>query len=366
MIRDRVRAIGRYLLAVLTVMVLWLAAGDGWLLGIGLFLLLIPPASLLTALYVRNHIRGKIVLPTTAAKGRQCDGMLCLENDCWLPAAKLYCRLGVINDLTREHTETDLVFGLGPKGSSIRQFRLESPFCGRIYVHVRQAMLTDYFGIFSVRVPVKAAVRITVLPELFPCDVVLRPVSAAAEESAASRKGDDRTEVFQLRDYRSGDDVRQIHWKLSSKLDNLIFREPSQPVSHSLLVFWDKRHETAPENMDAMAEVTASLCQALWDSGTPFDLCWTEREEAELRQIRDGDILLQSILALVTQAGLPECPEPDMTEYGMVIRVCANLPEKGTDEKTVCLLCGDTDLEDRRNIVFTSQNYPQKLERLEF
>ena len=366
MIRDRICAIGRYVLMLLSVLLLWLATGNGWMLGLAAALLLIPPVSLLTNLYVRRQIRGKISIPTTAAKGTACMGSLCLENNGWLPAARLYCRVRIINDLTQEENELEIISGLGPGERVVRDFRMESRCCGRVYAHVRSAVLMDYFGIFSVKVPLMAEARITVLPDLFACDVAINPVTADYAESVALRRGDDRMEIFQLREYRSGDDIRQIHWKLSSKLDNLILREPSRSVSRSLLVFWDKRHDTVPENMDAMAEVTASVCQALCDSGTAFDLCWTEREEPELRQIRDADALLQSIPALVTQAGLPQCPEPDMTEYGRVIRIAACLPEPEADEKTVCLICSETDLDDGRSIVFSCRNYAQRLERLEF
>ena len=137
-----------------------------------------------------------------------------------------------------------------------RDFLLESEYCGRVYVYVQSVKILDYWGLFAVNVPMKAAARITILPELFSCDVAASPVCAVSDENAVSRKGEDRTEVFQLREYRSGDDIRQIHWKLSSKLDKLIIREASQSVSRSLLVFWDKRDDATPENMDAMAEAT--------------------------------------------------------------------------------------------------------------
>ena len=366
MIRDRVRAIGRYALTLVLLLFLWPATGNGWILGLAAAILLIPPVSLLTNLYVRKQLRGKVILPTTAAKGTACMGSIRLENRGWLPAAKIYCRVCMINDLTREENELEIISGLGPGESCVRDFLLESRYCGRVYVYVQSVKLLDYFGLFSLKVPMKAAARITMLPELFSCEVSPSPVSAVSDESAAARKGDDRTEVFQLREYQSGDDIRQIHWKLSSKLDNLILREPSQSISRSLLVFWDKRQDTTPENMDAMAEAAASVCQALCDSGVAFDLCWTEKDEPELRQIRDGDALLQSIPALVTQAGAPECPEPDMGEYGRVIRIAAYPPENERNENTVCLICSDTDLDDGRSIVFSSQNYAQRLERLEF
>lgn len=364
MIRDRIWAIGRYLQLLGMTVLLWLASGSGWILGLAVLVVLIPPVSLLSNLYVRKHIRGRIIMLTTAAKGAACEGTIRLENRSFLPAAKLRCRLGMINDLTREETVLEFTSGLGPGVGCDREFSLESRYCGRIYVHVQSVAILDYFGLFSLRVPMKADARITVLPELFSCDVTLAPVAAASDESQASCRGDDRTEVFQLREYRSGDDIRQIHWKLSSKLDSLILREPGQSISRSLLVFWDKRRETTPENMDAMAEVTASVCQALCDSGITFDLCWTEKEEPELRQIRDADTLLQTIPALVTQTGSAECREPDTGEYGRVIQITPNPPDE-YDEKTVCLICGEGDLDDGRNIGFFPGNYRGKLERLE-
>ena len=365
MTRDRIYAAGRYLLMLAMLALLWLASGSGWALGLTVMLLLVPPVSLLGNLYVRRHLRGAVVIPTTAAKGTACAGSLRLENGAWLPAAKLCCRMGLVNDLTGEEETVEFLSGVGPRGSCSRAFSLESGRCGRIYVHVRSVKLMDCFGLFSVDVPMKAAARITVLPELFPCGVILDPVSAVSDESTDARRGDDRAEVFQLREYQNGDDIRQIHWKLSSKLDELILRESSRSVSRSLLVFWDKRYETAPENMDAMAEVTASVCQGLCGSGTAFDLCWTDGEELELHRIRDFDSLLRSIPALVTRAGHADCGEPNVEEYGRVIRITADPPEAVGGDQTVWLVCADAGPDHGGSILFSSQNYSQKLERLE-
>ena len=366
MSRDRMGAIGRYILLLLLFLLLLLVSGSGWILGLVILLLLIPPVSLAGNLYVRKHIQGKILVPTTSVKGNPCSGTVRLENSAWLPAVKLCCRVGMINDLTREENAAELIFGLGPGQSASRAFQLESKYCGRVYLSMQSVRIMDYFGLFSLDVPLKAAARITMLPELFPCDVVPSMVSAFSDDSTADKRGDDRTEVFQLREYQSGDDIRQIHWKLSSKLDNLILREPSQSISRSLLVFWDKREETQPEIMDAMAEVTASVCQALCDGGNGFDLCWTEKDELELRQITDMEVLLPSIPALVTQMGTPDCPEPDTQGYGRVVCITSRLPEKETDGKTVYLICLDKEIDEEKAVVFSPRNYTERLERLEF
>ena len=364
--RDRLGAFVRYIVAAGLITVLYFSVGSQWILGLLVFLLLLPPVSFAVNLYVRKKIQVKILLPTTAAKGAACMGSIQLENKAWLPAPKLYCKVGMINDLTREENLQEVISALGPGREDRRDFLLESACCGRIYVYVQSVQLLDYFGIFWLKVPVKASARITVLPELFSCDVVPSTVSAVSDDSTVSKRGEDRTEVFQLREYQSGDDIRQIHWKLSSKLDTLLLKEPSQSVSRSLLVFWDKRGECVPENMDAMAEATASVCQALCDNGTAFDLGWTEKDELELRQIRDSDTLLTTIPALVTQAGTEQCQEPDLDEYGQIIYITSQPPAETTNETITYLICTDGEYEDGKSIVFSSQNYTQRLERLEF
>lgn len=363
---DRIGAIARYVLAVLLLVGLYLSTGNQWILGLLLFLLLLLLVSLAVNLYLRKKVQVRILLPTTAAKGAACMGSIQLENKAWLPASKLYCKVGMINDLTREENLLELISAIGPGREHRRDFLMESAYCGRVYVYVQSVQILDYFGLFTLRVPVKASARITILPELFSCDVVPSPVSAVSDDSTVPRRGDDRTEVFQLREYQSGDDIRQIHWKLSSKLDTLLLKEPSQSVSRSLLVFWDKRGECTPENMDAMAEAAASVCQALCDNGTAFDLCWTEKDELELRQIREVDALLTTIPALVTQAGTAECQEPNLDEYGQIIYITSQIPEEAAGEKITYLICTDGEYEDGKSIVFSSQNYTQRLERLEF
>lgn len=364
--RDRIGAIARYALAVILIAGLYFLTGDGRIAGLLVLLFLLPPVSLAVNLYVRKNILCKILLPTTAAKGTACMGSILLDNKGWLPASKLYCRIGMINDLTREANTLAWISALGPGRESKREFLLESTYCGRVNIYVRSIQILDYFGLFALNVPVNASARITILPELFSCDVVPSPVSAIADDSTVSRRGDDRTEVFQLREYQSGDDVRQIHWKLSSKLDTVLLKEPSQSVSRSLLVFWDKRGECAPGNMDAMAEAAASVSHALCDNGTAFDLCWTEKDDLELRQVRDEDTLLQTIPALVTQAGTADCPDPHLDEYGQIVYITSQIPDTEVSERITYLICSDEDYDAGRHVVFSSGNYSERLERLEF
>lgn len=65
-----------------------------------------------------------------------------------------------------------------------------------------------------------------------------------------NRKGSDASEMFDIRDYVPGDDIRTIHWKLSGKTDELIVRQASAPSHYNIALrrisaaaIWpDRRH----------------------------------------------------------------------------------------------------------------------------
>lgn len=361
MSRKRRSAIWRYGLTLAAIGTVFLVSGSAGMLALGLALVIPVPVSLAVCAYVRKDIRCRLQLPTTASKGQPWGGSLILENSAVLPAGKLEILLRMVNDLTGEENQLEFSGALGPGEQGQWDFQMESRHCGRVYMEVKSARIMDVFGIFSLNVPVKAGARVTILPDLYPCDAAVNEAFSRSDEGTASRKGEDRTEVFQLREYRYGDDIRQIHWKLSAKTDEMILREGSSPIDRELLVFWDKGKESTPAGMDAMAEVTASVCQALCEGGSRFNLAWTEAEEARIRQIGSMEQLLQAIPELVSCGRTQVGRGPDMTGYSRCIRVSQS-EEAGGDLELVSM---DPTGEIWVKILFSPDNYKKKLERLE-
>ena len=186
---------------------------------------------------------------------------------------------------------------------------------------------------------------------------------AYADDGASDRRGEDRSEVYQLREYRPGDDIRQIHWKLSSKLDELILKETSQPESRSLLVFWDKRTGT-PQQMDALAEVVSSTGAALLQGGVQYTLSWTEGDDLQAQDILDENQLLQAIPELVKTRGSADCRLPEMGGYSRILYFGVKPEERMmTDERVHFVLCTEEPFPDATT--FTPQNYSETMQRLE-
>lgn len=338
-----------------------------WIVSALLCLLLLPVVTFAVNFRLRKDISVSIDLPATGTKHTAAQGTLRVRNGAFLPVLRHYCTLEICNDLTGERETLTLSGGIGAKGETSHGFLLQSEFCGRHTLRLHSMALTDYFGILPVRVHALAEARITVLPELFAAQVSCDALGGCDGEESANRRGSDPSEIFQLRDYRPGDDVRQIHWKLSAKLERPVYREASLPESRSLLLVWDKRSRGTPAQTDALAEAIASVSLGLVQKGIPFCLCWTEDDEPQRADINDETSLLLTLPALVKGAGDEACRLPETAGFARIlffgIRPAAELQD---DERVHFVLCGDEMAQKDANVtVFTPENYRQSLERLE-
>lgn len=238
------------------------------------------------------------------------------------------------------------------------------PHCGRMNYDIEKLWLTDYLGIIPRRLRSETSVRMTILPETFPVNVDSSMLLSAAEDSdlyESDRRGNDPTEIFQLREYAAGDMVRSIHWKLSSKLDQLIVKEPAMPVDRSLLIYWDQS-VGSPAVLDTLAETVFSLCQALSGMGCAYTLGWMEDGFLRLAEISDMDALLEHLPMLLHRKAGPLQSEPDFTAWGKVLYFTGGLTEASYESKIHTFLC----LEQMEAVdgvtVFTPDNYKEKLE----
>lgn len=353
-----------WLLLVLLLAALCFVTASPWVLAALLLCVTLPLVSFGVNFAIRKRLHLSLSLPTSTAKKAAVSVSAELRNDGFFPALRVFVPIQVKNDLTGEWKQFEIILSAGAKSSQTSEFLLDSAYCGRLSIQADKVWLMDYFGFLPVKAALTASAKTTVLPDMFPSEVNLIPAPAVSDEGAENRRGQDRSEVYQLREYRPGDDVRQIHWKLSSKLDELIWKEPSMPESRSLLIAWDKRTQTTPNAMDAMAEAVSSVCQGILSEGVPFELCWME-EEPHTCWVENEDELLRVIPALVKSAGKEDCPLPSFDNYGSVLYFGTRIPTEEPDSKVKYLLCGESREQNGQIYGFTSENVREDLRRLE-
>ena len=355
---------------------LFLLTGNALCLGLCLGLSLPVPLGLVTNLLVRRRLRLQVELSGSMRKGQTRRAQVTVESGSPLPVLKLRCRLKLQNRLTGETASLTVSGGLSPRGTCRMEAELGAKYCGRLRLQAEKLYLYDCFGVLPVPVDTDAHGSVTVLPETF--DTVVEPgqdlsLAPDADRYSPLRPGYDLSETFEVREYAPGDSPRQIHWKLSGKLDRLMVREPSLPVSRSLLLFWERSgQDPDPRLADAQAEVIASLGRALVQQSLPFTLGWNEERRCILQPIATLEDLTAVMPRLFNSAGSPVSgPELLMQTLtpGAVARcifVGASIPRSLTLLEPLCpvsvLSCGDEAPENA--IRFTADHYPRELARL--
>lgn len=109
---------------------------------------------------------------------------------------------------------------------------------GVVKLCVNKVTLTDPLHFFTYTIPDTAVLEIPVFPEEKPQnDLPLTPASDGLEEYTESdAKGSVSSDVKEIREYRPGDRLQRIHWKLSAKLDDLFVKEMAHTSILSLVL----------------------------------------------------------------------------------------------------------------------------------
>ncbi len=129
-------------------------------------------------------------------------------------------------------------------------------FRGTYDIGVRYFYIYDFFRLFRVRVDVESIATVYVMPRrMTPDDALAQAISDSTVRTVRAPLVVDRLEVSDIRDYRIGDPLKGIHWKLSSKSDDLIVKDYNTGTSNQTVVFCDMAPHF-PDEPPAPAEET--------------------------------------------------------------------------------------------------------------
>ena len=170
----------------------------------------------------------------------------------------------------------------------------ETAFCGNVEVILESVRLYDLFGIFYIKQKVQRKASVKVMPEfeLMPVEITraTREFQADAEEYSGEKKGDDPSELYQVREYRIQDSVRDIHWKLSAKEETFMVKERGFPLGCVVLVWIDfAEKERSAAGFSRLLETAASLSITLAEQKCIHLAAWYEEknERIGMKRVKD-------------------------------------------------------------------------------
>ena len=346
-----------------------------------LFLLLVPCLSLLACLPVRRRLSVSFSVPAQASKNAPAEGRITLRNGSFFGCRQALVSFSARNDLTGETVPFSVILPVPSRGSASAAFSFTPPRSGMLTFSAGGIKLFDWFGLFRIPVRLSGTGSTLVLPDTFPAKLYASPSFSenTGTDNDRPRGQEDPSETRSFREYRPGDPVKRIHWKLSAKRRTPLLREISRPAERTLLLFWEKApaeysplSEAGPaaEETDALAEAFSSAALSLAAQGIPFTMGWHDAGGERFEMITGEDAVLEAVPQSVRYgagseglagtlspagsgtarhpAGVPSlspAAENAIAGYAKVLWFSGSYPsgaESFLPDRTLCFLCGST------------------------
>lgn len=214
------------------------------------FMLILPFVSLLYTLIGRAVIQAYVTCDAVRTEKNTPVGYeIRIINSSFLPYPFLEADVSEPGDGGFKCFKKRLVFSLVPHGSCTVKDRVVFKYRGLYEIGVESIYISDPARMFSLRLDAANYAPVTVLPRKMTLSgdssafVTDSPLSSSSKNTFQ-----DKTEISDIRDYVPGDPVKNIHWKLSSKTDDIKLRDFAAIEDRHVYVFCDlARHVSPPE-----------------------------------------------------------------------------------------------------------------------
>ena len=201
--------------------------------------------------------------------------------------------------------EQECVFPTRPFRAQERRLPMDARHVGIYDTGLRNVSVSDIFGLFRFRVPIQEGSTLTVLPRPFDVE---KPRMILGDEGSAvlARSQEDYNAPDDVRAYRTGDAMKRIHWKLSSRKRELVVRRFETPAPPDTLILLDCNEPLGGENInegkeclrDAMCETAVAVARMQMEDGSPVRLPMYGKQANEFSSDQaEGLALLQEMLA---------------------------------------------------------------------
>jgi uncharacterized protein (DUF58 family) len=228
---------------------------DGWISAYALILVLAVPAlSLLLSLPSMVGVRLNVSVKKICERNEKNDIEFSVRQG-WFGYSPLFRLRIMIDDLLGDRKAKYEV--TAAKGI-VSTVPMDTGHCGIFDCTVTKAYVYDFLCLFRLKAKVPGSFSVTVEP------TAVRPIpepdmTGFTARALRPKAGGGFSEIHETREYRPGDPMNSVHWKLSAKTDDIIIREAMIPERLLVIVSVDLKKDRS--------EYDRTLDRLKWVSG---------------------------------------------------------------------------------------------------
>lgn len=258
----------------------------------------------------RVHVELQLPIPLAEA-GQTVPVVIWLNNSTPLPCGKIAVQLTSYYPMKQKGEKTWFYGSVpGRRKTGSGRARLCTEFdaecVGSVQIEINRVWCYDLIGLLAVPLSRRQWKQLEpetllVVPAISEVPVFVsrqsRDFAGESEVYSKERGGDDPSEAFQIRDYKPGDKLRSIYWKLSAKTDELMVCERSLPLGCPVVFYlnlfqqsirgrWDPWNYGQSAKRDSFLRIAASLSYAMVREGCRHYIIWYDTKNEDVQRYR--------------------------------------------------------------------------------
>lgn len=171
---------------------------------------------------------------------------------------------------------------------------LPTETCGYLVPEFRKGKTYDALGLFRLPMRLPKLSPLAILPpEREPA--VMPELTQFLQQILKPKPGGGYAEQYEHRAYRPGDPVKDIHWKLSLKTDELVVREPLELVRHRIVLAL--RTPRGAESRALNLGNLRYLSNWLLENNLAHQAAWMDGDKLRIANISSRDDVLRAVRA---------------------------------------------------------------------
>lgn len=265
-----------FLVAAAILMWLWCFFGS-YLLFVAILLMITGVIiSALSLWHVRGRMRAEIAAPHhRVGKNTDIPIDICFVNPLRFTGLSLDVTYRCENVFAGSIEEKREKLWAAPgKGGKIR-CAINSRYAGRLRISVEECRVYDFLHLFylTYREAEDGEVLVwTVFVDGEETEERYSGIEGFPKENESRKRGAEYNPDYEIREYVAGDELKNIHWKLSAKQDKMMVRERLAAGKEKINVLLPLG-DNADEN-DALMEFLYGMCRLLLSKEYPIQLFW--------------------------------------------------------------------------------------------
>lgn len=293
-----------FILIIISILFYMLYLGD-FSLYLMVFICSIPIIFGIIILISKFNIKLDITSDTlTLTKNEKCKFIITIKNKTIFPFSNSRIRIEYKNKLSNIKNYMEISVPIHPLTEEKLYFYLSSDYCGVLNVKVKTIKIYDYIKLFSCKINPNKESDVYIFPDInFDySDYYTKSIENEDSEKYSNNKsGDDPSEIFELKEYISGDNFNRIHWKLSLIHDKFITKYFSQPTDSAIVIIPDLILTGSISSIDTAIEIFYAVCLDLLQNDINFDICCYNKKAKEIEFINviDFDNLISTFILIM-------------------------------------------------------------------